>query len=72
MSAGSQRSPAIKGNANMKTERDLIDDFTEIELTPAMIEAGAEELCCYDPDRVSSGAAVVEIWSAMMAARRRS
>jgi hypothetical protein len=45
---------------------------TEIEITPAMVEAGAMELALYDSERSSLRDAIFDIWAAMMAARRAS
>jgi hypothetical protein len=44
----------------------VLDD--EIEITPAMIEAGVTELVRYNPDYVSKEDAVVRIYEAMFAA----
>jgi hypothetical protein len=44
----------------------------KVEITPAMIEAGAEELAQFSPRRDSLEAAVVLIYEAMERARAKS
>jgi hypothetical protein len=43
---------------------------SEIEVTPAMIDAGERELCRYDDAFEGTDEAVVKIYRAMIAAKR--
>ena len=44
--------------------------LSEIEVTPAMIEAGAAEVACYSPEEMTTGMVAVAVFESMLSIHR--